>query len=511
MSLDLVTQRQVDLGAAQFFRPEAEDPPGNQVVVKAGFAFRGGFSVVDQFTGGDQTTAGFSSVTPGFKRYDLVYINATGAVTILQGTEVAVAAPVFDGAPGFNLGPDLPDQAVPVAYVLVDETGAVTVDAADIAQITGFIRIPRVLDGYFTDRGLFGSAPAGASDDVSTLFPGPAVPGGTSTQRGVITTPSLNLVHLVDQKGDEIQHTTGARMFGRLTESTGTWTLTYLYLDATGAETGMDPSTDTAAAAPTDLRLQGTPEVFSRDDPARPLFPTTVNNVDQVAGDIPDASETAKGKSQFAADLDTASLEAVQGNDTRLASPIQGEDSGGTPVGGRYSAIRAQGSVVLTDLGGGKLGVGLAAASLIDRVREENTTLFNIVNAIPSDGTIPQITEGDEIESVTITPKAVGNKFLIRGQAVFDGNAIAQACLALFVVGTNDSIGVSGYRSSGTADVGYPYVEAEYTSVGTSPVTFTMRAGQDAGPTLLDVNQIGGVTDYGAASKTWMEVLEYTP
>ena len=62
MTIDPLKQRQVDLGAAAFFRPEAENPAGNQIIVRAGFAYRGAFEVLDQFTGGDQTSAGFASV-----------------------------------------------------------------------------------------------------------------------------------------------------------------------------------------------------------------------------------------------------------------------------------------------------------------------------------------------------------------------------------------------------------------------------------------------------------------
>jgi hypothetical protein len=99
MSLDQVQQRQVNLGPAGFFRAEAEAPAGNQVRVKAGFLFAGAFRVYDRFTAGDQLSAGFASVSgAGFKRYDLVSINSTGAVTITGGTEVAVAAPASRAA-----------------------------------------------------------------------------------------------------------------------------------------------------------------------------------------------------------------------------------------------------------------------------------------------------------------------------------------------------------------------------------------------------------------------------
>jgi len=285
MSLDEMAQRQQNLGPAGFFRPTAEDPPGNQVVVKAGFAYRPGFSIEDQFTGGDQTTAGFSSVASGagFKRYDLVYIDSTGSVQIAQGVDVVVAAADFTGAPGFTGGPNLPDQINPVAYVLITEAGAVTVTNADITQLNGFLSIPRSLEGFQVDKGLLGSAPTGSSDVVTALMVG-ETPGGSSTQRGVVTTDPLNYVQVVDKAGDEIQHNTGGTIYGRLTEAATVWTLSYYYLNATGDETAVIAiETDTSTPTPTDIRMLGTPKVYSSHDPARPLFPSSVQRLqDQV-------------------------------------------------------------------------------------------------------------------------------------------------------------------------------------------------------------------------------------
>jgi len=269
----IIPQPQLDLGPAAWFRPEPESPPGNQLTVKAGFAYQGGHEVIDRFTAGDQTTAGFASVASGagFKRYDLVYLNATGGAVILQGVDVATAAPAFDGAPGFNLGPAMPDQASPICYVMIDEVGAVTVDKADISPINGLFQITRDIDGYTIDKSLFGSAPTGASDDVSALFAG-ETPGGSAALAGVITSPPLNYVHIRQANGDEIQHTATGQIYGRLTEAAGVWTLTYFYKNASGVETAVVAIETEAVVTPTDLQLAGVPKTFSNHDPARPLF-----------------------------------------------------------------------------------------------------------------------------------------------------------------------------------------------------------------------------------------------
>lgn len=326
--LDQIAQRQLDLGPAGYFRVEPEDPAGNQVVVKRGFLFAGAHRIYDRFTAGDQTSAGFASVSgAGFKRYDLVSIDATGAVQITQGTEVAVAAPTFNGAPGFTGGPDLPDQAIPVGYILITETGAVTVTFDDISPVAGVFYLSRDLDGYLIDKGLLGAAPTGANDVVTTLF-STETSGGGNTAKGVVTSAPGNYVILVNQNGDELKHTTvPSRIYGRITFAAGVWTLSYFYTSAAGVETAIAAiETETEGGAPTNLRLIGVAKVFSRNDPSRPLFDSTVYRLsDQLVGDIPSATTAEEGK-VFAARVagdKAGAVSKVQG-----ASGAQGDFSG---------------------------------------------------------------------------------------------------------------------------------------------------------------------------------------
>jgi len=301
----VIPQAQLDLGPAAWWRPEADSP--------AGYAFAGAYETVDKQT--DQLTAGFVSVFSGagFKRYDMVYIDAAGSALIAQGRDVAVANPLFDGAPGRANGPPMPVGS-PVAYVLVTEAAAVVVDITDVYQVNGFVPLQRDLDGFVVDKGTFSAAtlpaPTGSSDVVTLIFASetrlpsgvaPAEPnsGGSATQAGVVTTPPLNYIWLVDQNGDEIIHTaTGAKVYGRLTEAGGVWTLAYHYIDAAGAEQSVTAIETDCTVTPSALtKLVGVPKVFSRHDPARPLFDSTIARLsDQVVGDIPTATPTVQGK-----------------------------------------------------------------------------------------------------------------------------------------------------------------------------------------------------------------------
>lgn len=292
-------QRLLDIGPAAWFRPEPVDPPANQVRVKAGIVYVSGHQIFDRFSGGDQLSAGFSTVAAGQRRYDLVYLDNLGQVQILQGTALPSATPDFEGAPGWDqggtAGPLVPDQIVPVAWVRIDEAATVEVDAADIFQITAQVPLSREFDGYKIDKGLFGAAPTGTSDDVSALFAA-ETPGGNDTTRGVVTTPPLNFVDILDENNNELILTAdGSQVYARVTESGGVWTLNYL-AHSGGSEITVDVSTD-ITTSPTNLRLVGVPKVFGRNDPNRPLFPSSVSRLsDLAAADIPTATTTVQGK-----------------------------------------------------------------------------------------------------------------------------------------------------------------------------------------------------------------------
>ena len=503
-TVPIVPQEQLNLGPAAWFRPEPEAVPGNQIIVKAGFAYRGSHTVVDRFTAGDQTTAGFASVSgAGFKRYDLVYIDGTGAATIFQGNEVATAAPQFDGAPGFNLGPNMPDSAAPVAYILVDEVGAVTVDKVDIFQVNGLFQITRDIFGYLVDKGLFGSAPAGASDVVTALFAAEASGGGT-TALGVVTAPPENYVWLVDQNGDEILHSTGARMFGRLTEAATVWTLTYFYINASGVETSMDPSADTSGPAPTDVRLVGVGKAFSKNDPNRPLFDSTVSRLsDQVVGTIPDATTTVKGKVELATDLENAASVVVQGNDQRVNSPIQGKTSGGAAVGGRYDSIKEGAGIAFSDGGGGDLVVTAAAAGTkLRQVLADVNTAVVICVVIPFDDTVPLVSEGTLVNSLAIT--VLNNTKCKIDFSCFAGSGANNITAALFEGSTCLYAIGNDIGNSNETLLSFSFLTG---ALSAGSHTFRVRVGAGGGNVWVNGNA-AGTRRYGGAGAASLVVAE---
>lgn len=130
MAISKIPSRFLDLGVANFFLPEPEEPPGNQITVEAGFISQA-FPQSIAIQKNQQTTTAFNSVTASSRiRWDLVYINKDGTVLVEEGTEQADTVPEFTGVP------NLPRNSVfQVAYIRVNEPGAVEISIDDITDI----------------------------------------------------------------------------------------------------------------------------------------------------------------------------------------------------------------------------------------------------------------------------------------------------------------------------------------------------------------------------------------
>jgi len=161
--------------------------------------------------------------------------------------------------------------------------------------------------------------PAGSSVDVSTeLNAHASPPGGSSTSKGIMTTPPDNYVKVFNIDRDNfIDPATGDKVYGRIT-ATGatfpyTWTLTFYTYPAGGPEAVFDMTPFSGGP----VFLWYVQEVFGLDSypTSDPMFAI---QSDQIAGEIPDATTTVKGKVQLATDGETAAGKAVQGSDSRL-------------------------------------------------------------------------------------------------------------------------------------------------------------------------------------------------
>ena len=151
-------------------------------------------------------------------------------------------------------------------------------------------------------------------------------------------------------------------------------------------------------------------------------------------------------------------------------------DTDGTLTANSDSRIPTQ-KAVRSAIAAGPVPVG----SVIDSAYATYSANADLTSNIPLDDTVPQITEGTEIVTVTITPKSTTNKLRVRFRGQASSGALAHACAALFV-GTTANALAATYSTVGAAASGQPLVlEHEFVPGVTTPVTLRIRVGAHSG------------------------------
>lgn len=127
---------------------------------------------------------------------------------------------------------------------------------------------------------------------------------------------------------------------------------------------------------------------------------------------------------------------------------------------------------------------------------------------MPMDDTIPQITEGDEFMTITITPKSATNILVVEG-VFFGSNSTANdTSVALFQDATaNALMAVGEYNATSTARLAIPFSHT-MTAGTTSSTTFRVRAGSGTAATVT-FNGAIGTRRFSTTPKSFIKVTEY--
>ncbi len=130
------------------------------------------------------------------------------------------------------------------------------------------------------------------------------------------------------------------------------------------------------------------------------------------------------------------------------------------------------------------------------------TALTTITTVLPLDNTIPQITEGDQILSLAITPVSASSTLFFNITVTAGSNSTSrQVCAALFQDATANALVASADSNSVT----FQYT---MTSGTTSSTTFTVRVGPSAAGTCYVNGSVGGVALFNGKSSTVMTIME---
>lgn len=196
--------------------------------------------------------------------------------------------------------------------------------------------------------------------------------------------------------------------------------------------------------------------------------------------------------------------------------------TGSTPVsnGVHLGMVRSNASVLATiyQTGFDILGNPLKKTDPIETVPPGSVvqiarTNYNAVatgtTQLPNDDTIPQITEGTEFMTLSITPKSATNLLVFRVNAwLTNSTADRWLNMALFQDATADALAATTfYAATGSGSV-QNYLSHSMTAGTTSSTTFRIRAGSNGSGTVT-FNGVSGGRLFGAVTHSSIEVTEY--
>jgi hypothetical protein len=146
---------------------------------------------------------------------------------------------------------------------------------------------------------------------------------------------------------------------------------------------------------------------------------------------------------------------------------------------------------------------------IVQIVNTQTGAVATMTTLIPSDDTIPQITEGTQVLSATITPKSAANKLkidvVLYTQESTGGNTVITG--ALFQDATANAL-AAGFSQNGTTYNDPPIVFTHYMDAGgVAATTFTVRVGPQASATVT-LNGSGGVRMFGGVLRSSITITE---
>lgn len=150
----------------------------------------------------------------------------------------------------------------------------------------------------------------------------------------------------------------------------------------------------------------------------------------------------------------------------------------------------------------------VGAGQVLQVVTSQYSAVNTGTGTIPLDDTVPQISEGSEFMTVTITPKSATSRLLV--EASFFGThngGVLDLAVAIFRDATASALATDAATVAGTNYRVTIHIEVEDTANSTTATTFRLRAGAVTAATTT-FNGASGSRYYGATVKSWIKVTE---
>jgi hypothetical protein len=156
--------------------------------------------------------------------------------------------------------------------------------------------------------------------------------------------------------------------------------------------------------------------------------------------------------------------------------------------------------------------LGGVAEKVLQVVNVQTGALATGTTIIPLDDTIPQITEGDQYLSASITPKRATSflEITVSLQTTLVTASALAVIAALFRNSGVDALSATKVYSGGTANSDLPVtIQHRVLAGNTSATTFTVRAGLSSAGT-LNVNGRAGAGIFGGVNISSIKITEVT-
>lgn len=181
---------------------------------------------------------------------------------------------------------------------------------------------------------------------------------------------------------------------------------------------------------------------------------------------------------------------------TKITDLVVTNPSAGDPVSQGDDHIR----LIKTALRGTPL--------VVDRVYAEYTANADLTTVIPFDDTIPQSTEGTQILSVSITPKANTSRLRVRFQGCGSVSAQNDVMMAALFVGASANAAAASFGSAApvAGSLVSTVLEYEFVPGSTAAQTLAVRVGPSTGT--LRLNGTTSARRFGGTARATLIVEE---
>lgn len=151
------------------------------------------------------------------------------------------------------------------------------------------------------------------------------------------------------------------------------------------------------------------------------------------------------------------------------------------------------------------------AGKVIQMVNYQTSAVVTTTSIIPWDNTIPQITEGAEFLSISITPKSATNILIVEGVLSMTADTTNSICTkSLFLAGTSNALYTTNNYSINVNHMTAVPMRYKMVAGATTPLTFSIRAGNHTA-VRTTMNGWTAAAYYGGSWTSSIQITEFAP